>query len=258
VELPAGIENGSEDQFFHWLAANGVDLMAFRHKRSWALWASPKLAAASSALWEHAQQADLHAALRSGEPGLMLMEPDVKEGFAVYGLSTNTPMPLTLAFETRAGRVGLLQFTGFTESPQGVRIRYKLAQSESKVTRDQVVVEDLALRMMAAIRDKEDAVLRALAVDLVPGWRDALPIFAQEMRERYRHMLDNERFDLRPAESLVVGDHAVVRCDGPDELRGTYLVLFFAKTTDGWRNWALRNSPPTTPLVEHLNQLPPQ
>jgi serine/threonine protein kinase len=162
VEVPAGIENGSEDQFFHWLAANGVDLMAFAHKRSWALWASPKLAAASSALWEHAQLADLHAALRSGEPGLMLMEPDVKEGFAVYGLSTNTPMPLTLAFETRAGRVGLLQFMGFTESPLGVRIRYKLAQSESKVTGDQ------------------------------------------------------------------------------------------------WKNWSLRNSPPTTALAEHLKQLPPR
>jgi serine/threonine protein kinase len=162
VDVPAGIGNGSEDQFFHWLAANGVDLMAFAHKRLWALWASPKLAAASSALWEHAQLADLHEALRSGETGLMLMEPDAKEGFAVYGLSTNTPLPLTLAFETRAGRVGLLQFMGFTESPQGVRIRYKLAQSESKVTGDQ------------------------------------------------------------------------------------------------WKNWALRNSPPTTPLAEHLNQLPPQ
>jgi predicted Ser/Thr protein kinase len=236
VELPAGIENGSEDEFFHWLAANGVDLMAFAHKRSWALWASPKLASASSELWERAQLADLHAALRSGEPGLMPMEPDVKEGFAVYGLSTNTPMPLTLAFETRAGRVGLLQIMGFTESPQGVSIRYKLAPSESKVTGDQVAVEDLASRMVAAIRDKQDAALKAMAVDLISGWRDALPIFAQEMRERYRHMLGNERFDLRPAESLVVGDRAVVKCDGPNELRGTYLVLFFVKTTDGWRN----------------------
>jgi hypothetical protein len=213
---------------------------------------------ASSALWEHVQLADLHEALRSGEPGLILMEPDVKEGFAVYGLSTNTPIPLTLAFETRAGRVGLLQFMGFTESPQGVSIRYKLAQSESKVTGDQVAVEDLALRMLAAIRDKEDAVLRALAVDLIPGWRDALLIFAQEMRERYRHMIGTERFDLRHAESLVADDRAVVKCAGPEQLGGTYLVLFFVKTTDGWKNWALRNSPPTTALAEHLNQLPPR
>jgi hypothetical protein len=72
----------------------------------------------------------------------------------VYGLSTNTPMPLTLAFETRAGRVGLLQITGFTDSPRGVSIRYKLAQSESKVTGDQVALEDLALRMVPAIREK--------------------------------------------------------------------------------------------------------
>jgi hypothetical protein len=70
-------------------------------------------------------------------------------------------------------------------------------------------------------------------------------------------MVGNERFDLRPGESLVEDDRAVVKCTGPKELGGTYLVLFFVKTADGWRNWSLRNSPPATPLAEHLKQRPP-
>jgi len=47
-----------------------------------------------------------------------------------------------------------------------------------------------------------------------------------------------------------------VKCTSPKELGGTYLVLFFVKTAEGWRNWSLRNSPPSTPLNEHLKQKP--
>jgi predicted Ser/Thr protein kinase len=37
-------------------------------------------------------------------------------------------LPNTFMFKTLAGRVGLLQITGFTENPRGVKIRYKLVQ----------------------------------------------------------------------------------------------------------------------------------
>jgi hypothetical protein len=57
---------------------------------------------------------------------------------------------------------------------------------------------------------------------------------------------------LWPEESLVEGDFAAVKCTGPAELEGKYLVLFFAKTDQGWRNCSLRNSPPSTPLRTHL------
>ena len=36
--------------------------------------------------------------------------------------------PLTFAFQTRKGTLGLLQVIRYTEEPHGVRIRYKLAQ----------------------------------------------------------------------------------------------------------------------------------
>ncbi|MFO1488587.1 MAG: protein kinase [Verrucomicrobiota bacterium] len=41
-------------------------------------------------------------------------------------------LPRTYLFKTREGGKGLLQITGFTENPRGVKIRYKLVQSETK------------------------------------------------------------------------------------------------------------------------------
>lgn len=118
--------------------------------------------------------------------------------------------------------------------------------------RDNVLVEDLALRLVAAIRDKEDAVLKDLATDRIPDWREALPQFAFELRERYTH-LTGKPFGVFPEDSLVEGDFAVVRCTGPAELQGKCLVLGFVRTPDGWRNWNLRNSMKDVPLQRHLD-----
>lgn len=120
-----------------------------------------------------------------------------------------------------------------------------------QLTSDNVMVEDVALRLLAAIRDKEDNVLKDLAVDRIKGWRDALPQFAFELRERVQQAT-GKPFALKVGESLVEGDYAAVKCTGPAELEGKYLVLFFTKTESGWRNCSLRNSPPTTPLDNHL------
>jgi len=121
-----------------------------------------------------------------------------------------------------------------------------------KVVTDQNIVEDLALQMIVAIREKDDVKLKLLATDRIKGWRDALPVFAIEGREHYRQMTSDEKFDMRVSESLVDGNLAVVKCIGPKELNGIYLVLFFLKTDAGWLNYLLRNSPSTIPLSEHL------
>ena len=130
------------------------------------------------------------------------------------------------------------------------------ATPKPKATAEQVNVEDLALQMLAAIRDNNDATLKSLATDSVkPGWRDALPQFAAEMREHFVKMT-GKSFSMHPAESLIEGDYGVVKCTGPEALGGTYLVLSFVKTDDSWHNWSLRNSPASTPLKEHLKQNP--
>jgi protein involved in polysaccharide export with SLBB domain len=154
--------------------------------------------------------------------------------------------------------------TGTVVEP-GQAVRGSLAKSTSDVLRakpqistDQIVVEDLALQMIVAIREKNDKKLQTFASDRIKGWPAALPIFAVELRERYRQNTGNERFDLRASESLVEGDLAAVRCTGPKELKGKCLVLFFIKTNSGWLNCSLRASMDDAPLTEHLANLKKQ
>ncbi len=118
-----------------------------------------------------------------------------------------------------------------------------------------MIVEDLALEMLVAVRDKDDDALRKLAVDRPKEWREALPHFALEIREAF-HQRTGNPFDMKPVQSLVEGDRAVVKCTGDKKLKGIYLVLFFVKTSDGWRTWLLRNSPPSRPLSEFLTEKP--
>jgi hypothetical protein len=123
--------------------------------------------------------------------------------------------------------------------------------AKPKASADQVIVEDLALQMLVAIREKDDAALRALASGRITGWPEALPQFAVELRERFRR-LTGEPFDMRESESIAEGNLAAVKCTGSAKLGGKYLVLFFVKTEDGWRNYSLRNSLPEIPLAQHF------
>ena len=82
IELSAQVAENSEKDFFYWLAVQGADLLAFAHKQSWELWASPKLAGVPQAMWEKASGEELLKALRSGVMGLGRASMDVKEGFA--------------------------------------------------------------------------------------------------------------------------------------------------------------------------------
>ncbi|MGI9456972.1 MAG: serine/threonine-protein kinase [Aeoliella sp.] len=120
---------------------------------------------------------------------------------------------------------------------------------------DLVILEDLALHMIVAIREKDGPKLKSLATDRIKGWSDALSVFAVELRERYRQLVGDEEFDLRATESMVKGNLGVVRCTGPKELEGKCLILSFLKTPDGWKNGLLRNSTEDVELREHLSEL---
>jgi hypothetical protein len=120
---------------------------------------------------------------------------------------------------------------------------------------DRILVEDLALHLIVAIREKDDAKLKALASDRIKGWPEALAVFAVELREHMRQVTGNDKFDLRAGESMVDGDFAAVRCTGPAELDDKCLVLFFVKTADGWRSFSLCNATTATPLARILADL---
>lgn len=123
------------------------------------------------------------------------------------------------------------------------------------VDADRILLEDLALHLIVAIREKDNAKLKSLASDRIKGWPEALPVFAVELREHMRQETGNDRFDLRAGESLVDGDFAAVRCTGPAELDDKCLVLFFVKSADGWRNLSLCNATTATPLAGILADL---
>ncbi len=130
------------------------------------------------------------------------------------------------------------------------RVELRAAQSVTSDPHDRIVVEDLALRLIVAIREKDNATLQALATDArIKGWRDALPVFAVELRERYRVATGTEDFDLRVGESIIEGDLAAVKCTGPKVTSGAGLALLFVKTDSGWFNQSLSVLPPGTPLT---------
>jgi hypothetical protein len=123
---------------------------------------------------------------------------------------------------------------------------------------DRVVVEDLALRLLVAIREKDDATLRSLASTRIAGWPEALPTFAAELRERFRQATGADTFDLRATETLLDRDLAALRCTGAEALGGKCLVLFFTRDPDGWRNHSLRSTTADVPLARHLETLKKQ
>lgn len=128
-------------------------------------------------------------------------------------------------------------------------------QTTNPKSADQIMVEDLSLDFIAAIRDKNDAKLTSLATNEIKQWPASLPHFALELRERALN-LTGEELHLFPTESAIAGNRAVVRCTGSEKLRGVCLILYWVKTEQGWKNWLFRNAPETAPLVIFLKPDP--
>ncbi len=128
IELPAEREKGTEEQFFHWIAEHGVDLMAQGHRTSWTLTTSLKLASLEETSWPLATPTTLREALTTGTNALR--REDIVFGYDQYRLDQSAALPLTFAFETRQGGLGVLQITSFEEGPPAVRLRYKFASNQ--------------------------------------------------------------------------------------------------------------------------------
>ena len=102
-----------------------------------------------------------------------------------------------------------------------------------------VMVEDLALRFLVAIREKDEKTLRELCVDRTEGWTEALVgQFSMELRERFRQQT-GEEFALYPDPTQVRVDRtwrwwrAVPFRDVQKKLGGNILVLHFCRTGVG-------------------------
>ncbi|HEX5399398.1 MAG TPA: hypothetical protein VFY06_10160, partial [Verrucomicrobiae bacterium] len=75
---------------------------------------------------------------------------------AINAISVSeSKLPETFLFRTRAGKMGVLQITGFTENPPGVKIRYKLVQN---VAANAPPIEDEITRLQREIAGKESQI----------------------------------------------------------------------------------------------------
>lgn len=82
-----------------------------------------KLSDLTPSQWEKATVSDLTKALE-----VPTAVDHVEQIGATLYLLPDGLRPMTFAFQTREGVRGLMQITGFTDNPRGVRMRYKLAQ----------------------------------------------------------------------------------------------------------------------------------
>jgi hypothetical protein len=110
------------------MSEQGVDLMAFGHRKSWDIFSSAKLFIVDNSHWDNASERKVRPMLRPDAVtrSLPLNEDRAKSGFKSYRLDINTPLPLTLVFQTTSGAYGVLQVTAFPITPAGIKLRYKL------------------------------------------------------------------------------------------------------------------------------------
>jgi serine/threonine protein kinase len=74
--------------------------------------------------WDNATPADVAAALQANGS----LQAVGEGGIVSYVLPEPVVLPATFAVESRIGEKGLLQITGFTDNPRGMKLRYKLVQ----------------------------------------------------------------------------------------------------------------------------------
>jgi serine/threonine protein kinase len=91
--------------------------------------------------------------------GIAAVRRNMTSPGVIQSIDSPDKLPQTVFFKTGAGRLGILQITGFTENPRGVKIRYKLVQSETAMA-DSSVRDFVAVLPPANEAAVHDACLR--------------------------------------------------------------------------------------------------
>ena len=126
---PEELEAGT--RLFDWVATNGIDLLADPNpEHKFDLLAinphPPMLSAVSNDRWDRISREEFTNKAGDGHRELGKID---REAFQAVPLPPAQDLPWTWTFRTREGSRGLLQVTGFSRSPPGVNIRYKIAQN---------------------------------------------------------------------------------------------------------------------------------
>jgi serine/threonine protein kinase len=127
LSLPATVGSWSDLARQEWLNTNAVDLLVDFARERWAvIGRGVQFGDLTDEGWQNASLAELEGALSNGTKRL---EARTNSSGFFYLLPMNVPPPMTFAFQTSSGERGVLQITGFAEDPRGVKIRYKLVQT---------------------------------------------------------------------------------------------------------------------------------
>ena len=130
---PKDMDQWSEEGLAQWVKENGIDLFVDHGPGGvWGLLtttnAELKLARVGNDKWGAISEGELVRVLSGGATALQI----VTQGkMKVYLPPKETQPPMTFAFKTSSGGVGLLQITGFADNPRGVKLRYKLTPVEA-------------------------------------------------------------------------------------------------------------------------------
>ena len=145
-----------------------------------------KFAEVPSSDWETASPTDVTEALQKGS----LHQPIVSV-FDEALLPESVVLPVTFAVESRTGETGLLQITGFTENPRGVKIRYKLVQNGG------VPQTTLPIKTIMLTRATNQLIGASNDVRTVTVWTDTT-IFPGEVVRGKQRLPDGRIQDISP------------------------------------------------------------
>jgi serine/threonine protein kinase len=177
--IPEGQLTNNE-QRLSWITDHGVDLLAL-HKGGfkWNLVGPDlKMARLPEGQWDQATPEELRRALAT-----VVME--TSDGWPFHALRAprdRLEQPLDFAFQTSGGAMGLLQITGFTENPRGVRICYKLVQTSNSSASGVIHNEaapassEFSIRLVARADETEVLVELLAGPDHLSGGQK-LPVF---------------------------------------------------------------------------------
>ena len=144
----------TEPDFLAMVMENRLMLMTLEH-------AGAKLTGFSSELWETASARNIADALQSDST----LQAVHGGGIVSYMLPRPMALPATFAVQSRTGEIGLLQITGFTENPRGVKLRYKLVQNGGQTN----MADDEVDRLKLQAADQElETIKQKVALGTVP------------------------------------------------------------------------------------------
>ena len=170
VSAPATLRS-SIALWMKWISDQGVDLLASeKGGDKWQLGGlNIKLASAPDSWWESALVNELRRTL--DKTGM-----EEQEGLQFLSIRSDGGGPLTLAFQTGSGTIGLLQIIGFTEHPRGVKIRYKLVQNPSSQTLEPSYqgrtlldwLSEVAYHAPSEKRERAGEAIRQMGTNVIP------------------------------------------------------------------------------------------